>query len=61
MSTETVDKLIWVYIYGGLLLLCLGFFLHRSSPVAGWVIAVLGFFFTLGGMLLVWVRSRMKP
>jgi hypothetical protein len=60
MSADTVDRLIWAYLYAGLLLLSLGYFVHRSSPVAGWAIAGVGVVLALLGALLVWVRSRMK-
>jgi hypothetical protein len=32
MRTSTVEALVWVLIYGGLLLLCLGLFVLRSAP-----------------------------
>jgi hypothetical protein len=59
MTTATVDKLIWVLIYGGLLVVSLGVFVKRSDEVLGWVLIVLGAIVAVAGAALVWVRSRM--
>ena len=60
MKTSTIDTLIWVLIYGGLLALSLGVFVSRQG---GGVIAVvlyaIGILAVLAGAVLVWVRSRM--
>ncbi len=34
MSNAALEKLVWVLIYSGLLLLCLGVFLMRGDTVA---------------------------
>ncbi len=59
MSTTTIDKLIWVLIYGGLLAVCLGVFVKRSDDGLGWMLIVLGGVVAAAGAALVWVRSRM--
>jgi predicted membrane channel-forming protein YqfA (hemolysin III family) len=59
MTTNTIDKLIWVLIYGGLLVVCLGVFVRRSADGLGWTLIALGAVVALAGALLVWVRSRM--
>ena len=55
-----VEKLVWIYIYVGLLLLGLGLAVQRSDATIGWVIAGIGIVSTVVGIVLIWVRSRMK-
>jgi vacuolar-type H+-ATPase subunit I/STV1 len=59
MTTNTIDKLVWVLIYGGLLSVCLGVFVRRSAEGLGWVLIALGAVVAMAGAVLVWVRSRM--
>lgn len=61
MTTETLDKLIWVLIYGGLLALCLGLFVLRGGSGApfGWTIVSGGALAVLAGAVLVVVRARL--
>lgn len=61
MTTNTIDKLIWVLIYGGLLAVCLGIFVKRGAEGLGWTLIALGAVVALAGAALVWVRSRMLP
>jgi hypothetical protein len=58
VSNGTLETLIWLLIYGGLLTLCLGVFVHRSSAVPEWVLLLLGGTAVSLGVVLVWVRSR---
>ena len=37
MKTSTVEALVWVLVYGGLLLLCLGLFVLRTDTMLGWL------------------------
>ena len=60
MSASKLETLIWVLIYGGLLLLCLGVFVQREMPATGWTMVVVGAVAAAAGAVLVWVRSRMK-
>jgi hypothetical protein len=60
MKANTVEKLVWVLVYGGLLVLSLGVFVTRRTDVLGAVLTVLGAVAALAGVALVWVRSRMK-
>ncbi len=58
MRNATLDKLVWVLIYGGILLGSLGFFVSRADPPLGWVLGGAGAAATLAGAAaLVW-RSR---
>jgi len=59
MRADTVDKLIWVLVYGGLLAVCLGLALQATDSGLGWVFIGGGVLVAAVGALLVWVRSRM--
>ncbi|HEX6706551.1 MAG TPA: hypothetical protein VF169_17460 [Albitalea sp.] len=60
MKTTTVDKLIWILMYGGLLGVGLGLSVQRSDEVLGWSLAVIGGVVASLGAVLVAVRARMK-
>jgi len=65
MSNTALERLIWVLIYGGLLLLSLGVFV-RESPAAdsawlGLAFIGVGALLALAGAVLVWVRARRDP
>jgi hypothetical protein len=59
MRAATVEALVWVLIYGGLLLGGLGLFVDREGSALGIVMVVIGAVALLAGIVLVWVRSRM--
>jgi len=58
LRATTLDVLIWVAAYGGLLILSLGLFVRRGDGALGWALIVAGGLLALLGALLVWVRSR---
>ena len=55
-----VEKLVWVYVYVGMVLLGLGLAVQRSDTTIGWTLVVIGSISIFIGIVLVWVRSRMK-
>jgi len=59
MKTQTMEKLIWTLIYGGLLGVALGLSVQRSNDALGWGIAVLGGVVAAVGAVLIYARSRM--
>lgn len=59
MSASALDALIWVLVYGGLIVLGLGFAVQRSDAALGWGLVVAGAVVAAVGALLVVVRSRM--
>jgi hypothetical protein len=59
MRAKTVEAVVWVLIYGGLLLGGLGLFVDREGSALGIVMLVIGAAALLAGIVLVWVRSRM--
>jgi len=60
MSAAAVEKLIWVLVYGGLLLVGLGIAVQRSDAALGLGMIVFGAIDAVIGAVLIWVRSRMK-
>lgn len=58
MSTAALEVLIWVLIFGGLVILGLGFSVERSDAALGWSLVVAGGIAAAVGALLVVVRSR---
>jgi hypothetical protein len=58
MSPRSLERLAWVLIYGGLLMLSLGAFVLDADAVAGWVLLALGGAALAGGVVAVWLRSR---
>jgi hypothetical protein len=59
MKTSTLETLIWVLIYGGLIVLSLSVFITHSDTMAV-ALAIAGIVATVAGGFLIWVRSRMK-
>ena len=59
MKSSTLDKVIWVLIYAGLLCIALGFSVARSDEAVGWTVVTGGIVTAAIGALLVYVRSRM--
>jgi vacuolar-type H+-ATPase subunit I/STV1 len=60
MTAAGVEKLTWILIYGGLLVLGLGLFVQRGHEPIGWSMVVTGGIAAAAGVVLIWVRSRMK-
>jgi hypothetical protein len=55
-----VEVLVWILIYGGLLVLGLGVALSRGGLDYGWTVSVVGVVLAIAGVVLVYVRSRMS-
>ena len=60
MKIAALEKWIWVLIYGGLGLVCLGLFMQRASTAIGWAAVALGAVLTVLGAIFVVLRSRMR-
>ena len=60
MRAATVEKWIWVLVYGGLLMLALGLAVRGREAGLGALLMVAGAIVALVGAALVWVRSRMR-
>jgi hypothetical protein len=60
MSTTAIERLTWVLIYGGLLMVGLALALRGTSETLAWAIGLAGAIETAVGVVLIWVRSRMQ-
>jgi hypothetical protein len=59
LSNKRLETLTWVFIYSGLLFVCLGIFVKRGGEAfLGWALIAAGVADTLAGALLLWWRSR---
>jgi hypothetical protein len=61
MTTPTLEKLIWILIYGGLLVLSLGLFVLRQDRAFGSTLIGAGAVAAAVGAVLIWIRSRRGP
>lgn len=55
-----LERLIWLLIYGGLFGVVLGIATGGAHLVAGWSLGVLGGIAVAAGIVLIWVRSRLR-
>ena len=61
MSTKTLERLVWVLIYAGLLAACLGFFVRAHDEALGWLLIGGGSAAAAAGAVGIVVRSRIRP
>jgi undecaprenyl pyrophosphate phosphatase UppP len=55
-----IQRLIWIYIYGGLLAVVMGIFVARADIALARTLQGVGLFFVVLGVVLIYVRSRLK-
>ena len=55
-----LQKLIWVYIYGGLLSIVIASFVRPTDASTAWWMTVIGGVVVALGVVLIYVRSRLK-
>ena len=55
-----IERLVWIYIYGGLLSVVIGVFVARADMTLARVMQGVGGFFVILGIVLIYVRSRLK-
>ena len=60
MRNATLQKLIWVLIYGGLLAVLLGLSIQKADDALGWPIVVSGALLAAAGAVLIFIRARRK-
>jgi uncharacterized membrane protein HdeD (DUF308 family) len=58
MKNVVLERLAWVLVYSGLLILCLGLFVRRGNEVFGWGLVAAGVLDALAGAFIIWLRSR---
>jgi hypothetical protein len=61
VSARRIETLTWVLIYGGLLSLSLGWFITPLRGPWGELLIVGGIGAAIAGVVLIVIRSRMKP
>jgi hypothetical protein len=59
-AIEWIERLVWTLIYGGLFTLVIGLATHSRDALTGWLLVVLGAVVAAAGVVLIWVRSRMR-
>lgn len=55
-----LEALVWVLIYGGLLTLVLGLSVQRMDADTGWLLVIGGGVVAAVGVVLIYVRSKIK-
>jgi len=60
MKPSTIETLVWVLLYGGLLILSLSVFIEPGGSGLAVVLRWLGGVAAVAGVLLIVLRSRMK-
>jgi hypothetical protein len=55
-----LETLIWTLVYGGLLTLIVGAFMNRGESGSGSAVMVAGVMLALVGVVLIYVRSRLR-
>lgn len=61
MSTDALDKLIWLLVFGGMAAIGLGLSLAKAASPLGYTLVSAGALAVLVGAVLIVVRSRLKP
>ena len=61
LRAEQLDLAVWLFIFAGIALLGLGLFVIPVEATLGWAIAPVGLLLVVIGVVLLWLRSRMKP
>ena len=59
-TAQRIEKWCWILIFVGMILLALGLSVLRSDVALGWGIAAPGILMIVVGIVLIWVRSRIK-
>lgn len=55
-----LERTIWTLIYAGLLAVVLGVFMDRGESAAGVTVSIVGAAVAVVGVVLIFVRSRMR-
>lgn len=59
-AVQRIETLVWVLLYGGLLVVGLGLSVQRSDATLGWSMVIVGAIVAAVGVVLIVVRARMK-
>jgi hypothetical protein len=55
-----IERLIWILVYVGLFAVVLGLATLSRSAAAAWSLITVGGVLAAGGVVLLWVRSRLN-
>lgn len=55
-----LDALVWILIYGGLFAIVIGVASHGEANVAGWSLVAVGGVAAVAGIVLIFVRARLR-
>ena len=55
-----IERLTWIFIYTGLFAVVLGLVTLSQSAAAAWSLITVGAMLAAGGLVLIWVRSRLN-
>jgi hypothetical protein len=58
MDNKTIEKLVWLLIYGGMLVAGLGVWYVEHSLAVGSTLISFGAAAIVAGAVLIWIRSR---
>lgn len=61
VKTRTIDRLVWIAIFGGLIVGGFGLSLRHTAEALGWTLTALGGAAIALGVVLIGLRSRMPP
>jgi len=59
-ALKRFDNLVWTLIFGGLLVLVLGLASKDEAVIAGWSLTALGGVAAAAGVVLIFIRSRLR-
>jgi hypothetical protein len=59
-AIKRVETLIWILVYGGLIAVVLGVATRSGDAAVGLAMITVGALVAAVGLVLIWVRSRMK-
>jgi uncharacterized membrane protein HdeD (DUF308 family) len=60
LSAARVERWTWILIYGGLIVLCVGFAVQQQGSAAGAAVVLGGAIAVAAGVALILVRARMS-
>jgi hypothetical protein len=61
MSVQRIETLAWLLLYGGLLVAIVGWFVAPARGPLGELLITAGAIAAVAGVVLIVMRSRMKP
>ena len=60
MNVRRIEKWVWILIYLGMFMVAIGLASKSGDPALGWLIGCIGAASITVGILLIWLRSRIK-